>query len=85
MEGVAAALNLSTRQVHTRLRRYEKNRLAASKPQLIDKFKETTCRLIFASCHVAFGLSALWSKPWAWTLSLCWQDWPRQPWEPSIR
>lgn len=82
---LSAKTDLSTRQIESWLRRRQRFADFTSKPQLIDKFKEGTWRLIFYLFIFTYGCVVLWDKPWAWSARLWWSGWPKHPLEDSIR
>ena len=82
---LSAKTDLSTRQIQSWLRRRQKFADFASKPQIIDKFKESFWRLCFYLFIFAYGCITLWNKPWAWSRRLLWSSWPKHPLEESIR
>ena len=82
---LSAKTDLSARQIQSWLRRRQKFADFASKPQIIDKFKESFWRLCFYLFIFAYGSITLWNKPWAWSRRLLWSGWPKHPLEESIR
>jgi len=82
---VSGTTSLSVRQIEFWLRRRQKAADLPSKPQLADKFHETTINFVVESFKLLFGVSALWCQKWAWSLRECWIDWPAQPRQLSIR
>lgn len=82
---IKAKTDLSERQIESWLRRRQKFHDFNSKPQLIDKFKETSWRLVFYLFIFIYGCVVLWDKPWLWSKFHFWSGWPKHPLDDSIR
>ena len=85
LQRLSSETNLTSRQIEFWLRRRQKVADFNSKRQLIDKFTENVCRLVIDTLMLTYGVVALWSQPWTWSLPECWKGWPNQPRELSIR
>jgi len=82
---LSAKTDMSQRQIESWLRRRQRFANFAAKPQVIDKFKESTWRLVFYLAIFLYGCITLWDKPWTWSSRHLWTGWPKHPLDDSIR
>ena len=85
IDALSAKTDLSPRKIESWLRRRQRYANFASKPQVIDKFKESSWRLVFYLFIFLYGCITLWDKPWTWSARHLWTGWPKHPLDDSIR
>jgi len=82
---LSSKTDLTERQIQSWLRKRQKFHDFDSKPQTIDKFKESAWRFCFYLFIFLYGCTILKEKPWFEQVINCWRGWPNQPLDDSIR
>ena len=86
MVSIAEQTCLPPRQVSSWFRLRRRARHSQLKPQLIDKFNESSWRFVYYLSIFVYGLAVLLGRDFFWDTRICWKGWPDKiPLDESLR